>query len=137
MTWGEASAGGGGVTMGHISAPRRLAHISYLVINVEEMLAGKTRPVMAVRRANGRNFPRPRPGDLASYRSLSDRISYFIFSMTLPFVELTQVVLLLRQREFDFYFCICPTLSIFHAERGLNKFITRAHMLSTDGLQSA
>ena len=74
-----------------------LAHISYSVINVEEMLAGKTRPVMAVKRANGRNFPLPRPGDLASYRSLSDRISYFIFSMTWPFVELTQVVLPLRQ----------------------------------------
>ena len=36
-----------------------LAHISCPVINVEEMLAGKTRPVRAVKRTNSRNFPHP------------------------------------------------------------------------------
>ena len=79
----------GSISQHHVE----LAHISCPVINVEEMLAGKTRPVMAVKRANGRNFPRPRPGNLASYRSLSDRISYFIFSMTQPFVQLNFVFL--------------------------------------------
>ena len=109
-----------------ISQPHaELAHISCPVINVEEMLAGKTRPVMAVSRANGRNFPRPGPGDLASYRSLSDRISYFIFSMTRPFVQLNPGFLpllesaLLRKNmdQLSFYFNVDATLSMLHAER--------------------